>query len=283
VEGDVRHFRAGIIIVACMLAVFPLYWQVVGSFTDNKGILVSPPSIIPRGYNLENYQVIVTTFAIFRWVWNSVVVCVGTVALQLATALPAAYALELKPFRGARVVWMAFLVSMMFAGQLSLIPLYKLIRALGLTTSRLGLVVPSCFSAFAVFALRAYLKDFPREVVDAAALDGAGECRTLLGIVVPMCIPLLAALGSMAAVGVWNAYLWQSLIANTDRTRTLLIGVTRVVWDAVFYRNVVQDIGFTDYGILMAGAMIVFAPMGLLFTFSHRYVMKGLYAGREKT
>jgi ABC-type glycerol-3-phosphate transport system permease component len=133
-----------------------------------------------------------------------------------------------------------------------------------------------------VFALRAYLRDFPREVVDAASIDGAGEVRTLLGIVVPMCIPPLAALGSMAAVGVWNAYLWQSLIANTDRTRTLLIGVTRAVWDAVFYRNVFEGIGITDYGILMAGAMLVFLPMGLLFLFSHRYAMKGLYAGREK-
>jgi len=278
-----KAIRVGFLVLVSCIALGPLYWQLVGSFTDNVGILVSPPRLIPRGYDLENYRAL-GQFAIGRWLRNSVLVTVATVGLQLATALPAAYALELRPFRGSRVVWAAFLVSMMLSGQLTLIPLYKLIRAMGMTTNRLGLVVPFAFSAFSVFAIRAYLRDYPREVVDAADIDGAGEVRKLAQVVAPMCVPVLAAMASMTAVGVWNSYLWQSLIANTDRTRTLLIGVSRTIWDAVFYKKAQEEgVDLVDYGILMAGAMVVFAPMGLLFCFSARYVMKGLFAGREKT
>lgn len=277
-----RAARVALLMLVSAVAVFPLYWQAIGSVTDNKGILVTPPRLIPRGYDLENYAILVSRFAIGRWLWNSVVVVVATVALQLATALPAAYALELRPFRGARVVWTAFLVSMMLAGQLTLIPLYRLIRAMGLATNRLGLILPFAFSPFAVFAIRAYLRDYPREVIDAADMDGAGELRKLATVVTPMCVPVLAAMAAMTAVGVWNSYMWQSLIANTDRTRTLLLGVSRAVWDAVFYKTIMDGVDLIDYGILMAGAMVVFAPMAVMFVFSARYSMKGLFAGREK-
>ena len=278
--SSVRALRVGLLILVSLLALFPLAWQLLGSFADNVGVLEIPPPVFPHGLDFSNYTVLFNGFAVFRWLWNSIIVCVGAVALELATALPAAYALELRPFRGSRAVWMAFLLSMMLSGQLSLIPLYKLIRAMGLTTSRLGLILPFSFSAFAVFSIRAYLKDYPREVLDAADIDGAGEARKLAQVVVPMCVPVIAALGSMAAVGVWNSYLWQSLIANTDRTRTLLIGVSRAVWDAVFYHLQVIGVDGTDYGVLMAGAMVVFLPMGVLFTWTCRYVMKGLFAGR---
>lgn len=275
--------RVAFLLLVSLVAVFPLYWQAIGSVTDNEGILHVPPRLLPIGYDLDNYAVLFSgRFAIGRWLWNSILVVAATVALQIGTSLPAAYAMELRPFRGARIVWAALLASMMLSGQLTLIPLYKLIRAMGMATNRLGLIVPFAVSPFAVFAMRAYLRDFPREVLDAAQIDGAGEARTIAGVVVPMCVPILAAMGSMTAVGMWNAYLWQSLIANTDRTRTLLLGVTRVVWDTVFYKQLRTEQDLIDYGVLMAGAMVVFAPMGLLFAFSARYTMKGLFAGREK-
>lgn len=271
-----KALRIGILIVASALALFPLWWEINGSLLDNTAVLQTPPPMLPFGGDLENYRVILASFPIFRWLWNSTVVMVGVVVLELAIAFPAAYALEVLQFRGSRKVWVAFLVSMMLPNQLSLIPLYKLMRAMGMTTTRWGLIVPFTLSIFAIFVLRAYLRDFPRELLDAAEMDGATERRKLLGILMPLSVPVLAALGTMAAIGTWNNFFWQSLVANTPRNRTLVVGVARAVWDKVVFHQLGLD--FIDYGLLMAGAVLVFLPMGVLFVFTSRYVMKGLYA-----
>ena len=274
-----KILRALILILVSLVAIFPLYWQLNGSFMENLVVVRTPPPLLPIGGDLENYKVIIANFPIWKWFLNSAVVCLGTVGLQLFIALPAAYAIEIKRFRGHRIVWGMFLASMMLTSQLSLIPLYRLMRVVGLTTRRLGLILPFCFSVLPIFILRSYLKSFPRAVLDAAEIDGAGEGRRLIGIVVPMCIPVLTALGAISMVGAWNNYFWQSIVANTARTRTLVVGVARVIYDYVIYRQL--GVEWVDYGVLMAGAMIVFLPMGLFFVFSCRYAFKGLFAGRE--
>lgn len=271
-----RAVRILLLLLLSAAALFPLYWQLVGSFMSQQVILKTPPSLLPIPAELDNYRTIFAGYPIARWLWNSVVACAGVVMLQTAIAVPAAYALEIKRFRGSNVVWACFIGSMMFSGQLSLIPMYRMLRVLGMTTNRLGLILPSAFSVFSVFVLRSYLRDFPRDILDAADIDGAGELWKLLRIVVPLSAPPILALATMAAVGVWNNFFWQSLIANTPQNRTLVVGVARTIYDAMIYHTQGQD--WTDYGVLMAGAMVVFAPMGLLFCFGHRYVMKGLYA-----
>lgn len=271
-----KAIRVGILILVSLVALFPLWWEINGSFLDNTAVLKTPPPLHPFGGDLENYRVILANFPIFRWLWNSTVIMVAVVILEIAIAFPCAYALEIVRFRGSRVVWTAFLVSMMLPNQLSLIPLYRMMRAFGMTTTRWGLIVPFVLSIFAVFVLRAYLRDFPRELIDAADMDGATERRKLFGILVPMSVPVLAALGTMAAIGTWNNYFWQSLVANTPRNRTLVVGVARAVYDKVVFHQLGLD--WVDYGLLMAGAVIVFIPMGVLFVFTSRHVMKGLYA-----
>jgi ABC-type glycerol-3-phosphate transport system permease component len=258
---------------ACCLILAPFLWMLSTSLKDPAEVALRDPTIIPRSLAVQNYADVMARGHFGQYFVNSIVVAIATTAISVAVATLSGYAFARCRLPGGRGLLFGILATQMFPAILLAIPLYVLIRNLGLLNSLLGLIlVYTTFALpFSVWMLRNYFLTIPRDLDDSALVDGASRLQALRMVVLPVAMPGIAATAIFSFILSWNEFLYaNTFISSTDR-RTLPVGLQSLIGEYT-----------TDWGMLMAGAVVMTAPIVLAFFFVQRQLTQGLAAGAMK-
>ena len=209
---------------------------------------------------------------VFRFFFNSILVTGAVVLGQLLVCSLAAYGFSRLQFRGRDAIFNTFLLSMMFAGVVTQIPVYLMVRELGWLDTYAALIVPGLSSAFNIFLLRQFFMQIPRELDEAARIDGAGDLMIYGRVIMPLSQAALATAGAFTFVAVWTDFFWPLLATNSIRMRTLEVGL------AIFKNSY----GGTNWPLQMTAAVIVMAPLVVVFLLAQKYFVRGITVGSIK-
>jgi multiple sugar transport system permease protein len=251
------------LLAATML--LPFLWMVSTSLMGELEVYTYPPRLLPLEPHWENYVRALTARPFGRYFLNSLIFAVGVVAGQLVTAATAGYAFARLEFRGRERLFLLFLATMMVPTVVVLIPRFLLIDALGWVDTYVGLISTELVSVWGIFLLRQYFRTVPRELEDAARIDGAGPWRIFWAVSLPLAKPALATLGLFAFMEAWKNLLWPLIATRSMEMRTVEVGI------ASFH-----GVYVTNWPYQMAAAVTAVVPIVLLFAFTQRYFVRGI-------
>jgi len=243
---------------------FPFLWTLITSISPGAG-LSATPSLIPENPSLGAYTELFDNTPFFRVVLNSLGLAVATTLLQLVTSSLAAYAFSRLEFRGRNLVFAIYLTTMMIPIQVLIVPLFVQMKQLGLVNTPLGVLLPGIASAFGVFLLRQAMNSVPRELDEAATLDGAGHFRIFGQVILPLMGPALATLSVFSFMSSWNSFLWPLIILRTPELKTLPLALAGL-----------QGQYSTQWDVMMAGSVISIIPMLAIYFFAQKYIIQGV-------
>ncbi len=267
----IEFLRYGFTLSMAALFLTPFVWMASQSIKSIGEYYRLPPQLIPKVVRWDNYTTMVTQFPILQTALNSLIVAVAVTILQLVTASMAGFAFATLRFRGSRVAFFVMLSQTMLPVAVLLIPMFKIAQYLGLLGNMWGMIVPFTFTAFGTFLMTQYFKGVPRELFEAARVDGAGYFRIWWQIYVPLAPLALATLGVLVFVYYWNNLLWPLLVAGGSDLQTLPVLLAQMIGISASYPHLV-----------MAGAAMAIFPPLLLFVGLQRFFIAGLSAGSIK-
>ena len=253
-----------LLILGGLVMIVPFAWMVSTSLKSGEFVLSMPPQWIPNPATLDSYRRIFELYPIGRMLFNSLLVAGLTTLGQLITCSMAAYAFARLKFRGHNLIFLLYLASMMVPFQVTITPLFILLRIFDWINTYQGLILPGVFSAFGTFLLRQAFLTIPMEYEEAAYMDGASPLTIFLKIILPLSKPALATLSVFAFMGSWNAFLWPLFIVREETLMTLPVGLATL-----------QGRWLTEWNLVMAGTVITVLPMLLLYLAAQKYLVQG--------
>ncbi|HEX2866391.1 MAG TPA: carbohydrate ABC transporter permease [Ignavibacteriales bacterium] len=255
-----------LVIYALALATLaPFIWMVLTSLKDMNEIYVYPPKWLPDKFHFENYKNAFEAAPFGRYYLNSIIVALSVTLGQLITCSMAAFAFARLRFRGSNILFYLFLGTMMIPYNVTMIPSFMMLYWLGWIDSFKALIVPGLASAFGTFLLRQFFMTIPKELEEAAYIDGASRFKVLWRIIIPLAKPALATLAIFTFMGAFNDFIWALIVLNSDEMRTVQLGL------AIF-----RDRYLTQWDLLMAGSVTAVLPILLVFFFAQKYFIKGI-------
>ncbi|MBD2843748.1 carbohydrate ABC transporter permease [Paenibacillus sp. IB182496] len=257
--------------ILALFALVPFFWMISTSLKSKGALFIIPIQWLPEQVSFEGYTKIFTLFPFARAIFNSAFVSVASTSITLLSALMAAYVFAKLEFKGREVLFALFLATMMVPGQVTTIPVFLVLKNLGLVNSFTGLLLPSIFNPFAIFMLRQFMKTVHSDFMDAAFMDGASHAGVFRRIMLPLSMPIIATLAVITFMGVWNDYFWPLVILSDREKMTLPLALSQLSGQ---YAN--------EYNTLMAGSLISMAPIILMYIFAQRYFKSGLQLGGIK-
>jgi multiple sugar transport system permease protein len=259
--------------IGALITIIPFLYMISTAFKGQVYVFEIPPRLIPAHPTIKNFITAWTPNQFSRYFLNSILVTAVTVFLILFLASMMAYAFSRYNFSGKRFFYGLVIFFMTMPAMSLIVPQFILARNLALTDSLTGLVVLYVAQnlPFAVFLLSRFLDEIPREIEEAALIDGASAWSIYSKIVLPLCKPALATAAIFAFLGSWDEYVWASTIINTPELRTLPVGI------AVF-----QGVHTTNWGLVFAASLIAIVPVLIMFISLQKYFVKGMVAGAVK-
>lgn len=263
----------GALILGVAVTIFPLLYMVSTALKSQVYVLEIPPQLLPENPTLDNFGAAWTSNNFSRYFLNSSVVAAATVAAVLLLGSMMAHGLARYRFRGHRLVRALILFFMVMPSMSLLVPQFVLATRLGLLDSLAGVAIVHIAQVLPLvtFILYGFMNGLPRELYEAALVDGAGAWRLYRSIALPLSRPALATVAILAFLGSWDEYPWALTIINSADQRTLPVGI------AAF-----QGVHSSDWGLIFAASLIAVAPVIVLFAFLQRHVIRGLTAGALK-
>jgi len=249
-----------------VLVMVPYIWMVSTSLKGPGEIFAYPPTWIPQAWRFQNYADAWNAAPFARYFFNSTFVALAVTVGQLVTCSLAAFAFARMEFWGQDVMFALFLSTTMISTQVTMVPSYLVLKTLHWLDTYQALIVPFLASAFGIFMMRQYFMTVPRELEDAAELDGCGRLRFLWRILLPLAKPVVAAQALFAFMANWNSYLWPLIVTTSEDMRTLQIGL----------RYLVNQEGDAEWGIFMAATVIVALPVVLFYLVAQKSFVKGI-------
>jgi multiple sugar transport system permease protein len=256
--ASVVTFLVMLLVTAFVL--LPVVIIVLTAFKPTAEVNAYPPTLVPTQWTLDNLLRIFTELPLARLLLNSVVFAGGVTLCALVFDSLAAYALARIDFRGRKVLLVAIIASLMIPFQATLIPVYQLVAELGWINTYQGLIAPRAADAFGIFLLRQFFLALPRDLDNAARIDGAGEFRIFRSIVLPNVVPALMTLGIFTFVNNWNDLLWPLVFTNQAEMGTITSGLTLLTGPG----------GIIPYGVMMAGSLVAVVPLAIGFLMVQR-------------
>lgn len=256
----------GLLVAASAAVALPYVWMLLLSVKPSAELFAPGTWLKLDGIGLQAYAEVFRRAPFLRWLGNSALVAVLVTAGQVATSFLAAYAFARFTFRGREALFMFVLVTMMVPPQTLMVPSYVLLHQLGWVNTFQGLIVPHLAWGFGIFMLRQFFLGVPRELADAAAIDGCGHARTLWHVYLPLSATALVALSVLAFVAAWNDYYWPLVVVTTDEMRTLPIGIPR-------FTGADLDV---QWQITMAAATMGTLPVLALYAVAQRWFLDGV-------
>ena len=254
-----------LILGACMMAL-PFVWMVLSSLKDLSQVFVVPPKWIPDPFIWSNYKDSLTALPFGRAYFNSFYINIIVVVSQLVTCSMAAYAFAKITFPFREPLFVLFLATMMVPGQVTIIPLYLIMKNIGWLDTHLAIIVPSALlHAFGVFLLRQFFRGIPKEMEEAAIVDGANRWTIYARIMIPLIKPALSALGIFTFLGMWNNFFNPLIfLSSTDKFTVPMM------------LNLYRGMYATDWTLMMAGASIALVPVLIVYIIGQKYIIEGV-------
>jgi raffinose/stachyose/melibiose transport system permease protein len=267
--------RVGLYLVAfgvLAVVIIPLTFSILGGFRSNLQ-LVEDPVGLPDPWIFENYKSILSSGAFWRQLRNSTVIAMLTVLIVLPAASLAAYVIARYTFKGRELVYGLFTLGLLFPVAVAILPLFIMLRQVGLLSSSLGVALPQAAFGLpiAIIVMRPFFRAIPNELQDAAAIDGCGPFRFYWSVVLPLSRPVLSTIAIIALVGSWNAFFLPLLVLIDPNEHTLPIGV-----------NNISSQFSTDYARVLAYTSLAMVPALLFYAVAERQIIGGLTAGAVK-
>ena len=256
--------------LACV-SLFPLVWMVSVSLMPAGASSSLPTPVFPRSVTLDNYRQLFGSVGMGRYFLNSLGLALLATLLSVTLNVMAGYAFAKLRFKGRDAIFKTLLGALVIPGQVAMLPLFLMLKPLGLVNSYGGALVPMLASVFGIFLVRQFARGIPDDLLEAARIDGAGEWRIFLTIVVPLMTPVLATLAIFSFLGSWNDFMWPLIVLTDDSLHTLPVAL------AGLSREHVQD-----NELMMAGSVVTVLPVLLVFLVLQRHYMAGLMAGGVK-
>jgi multiple sugar transport system permease protein len=254
-----------------ILALFPLYVMIVGSFKPNTALFAIPPDLNPFYAITQNYIYVFTKLSLFQWYGNSLFISGMIALLTVFVSAVAGYAFAKKKFVGKNVWFAILLATMMLPRQILLVPNFLVAKGLGINNSLMGVVLTSLNVAFGVFLCKQFMSTLPNEMMEAAQIDGCNDFRMFIKIVLPLSTPALGALAIFSFIAGWNDFLWQYVMLTSKTLRTMPIAIASLSQEKIAY-----------IGYQMAGAALCAIPMIIIFLAFQKYFIKGITVGAVK-
>lgn len=270
-SGWQRAAVNGLLIAMAFVALFPLLWMLSVSFMQRGEASTFPPPLLPAQATLANYRELFERAGMGRYLLNSLVVAGATTLLSLAFNIAAGYAFAKLRFAGRERMFQILLGALVIPAQVAMIPLFLIMKWLGLVNSYGGVVVPMLASVFGIFLVRQYARSIPDDLLEAARIDGAGELRIFATIVLPLLKPIVVTLAIFTFLASWNDFMWPLIVLSDQTWQTAPIAL------AALSREHVQD-----NELMMAGSVVTTVPVLVLFLILQRHYIQGLLLGSVK-
>ncbi|MEE1650628.1 carbohydrate ABC transporter permease [Brachybacterium sp. J144] len=255
-----------ILAVLALLWLVPVLWAALTSFKTEAEAAAMPVTIIPEnGFTLDAYLTVLTSGQVPRWAWNSLITSTAVTIITVVISALAGYALSRMEFAGRKAIIALIVGSIMIPGQILIVPLFHLMLGLNLVDTYWGIILPQVVAAPMVFILMKFFDQIPRELEEAALMDGASRLKILLSIVLPLSRPILGAVSIFVFIGAWNNFLWPFIVVNDASLMTLPTGL----------QTVISAYGI-QYAQNMAQAMLAALPLIVVFLFFQRQIIKGI-------
>lgn len=265
-------FKYIVLFCIAFLVVVPLSWLLLGAFKTEKEILSYPPTFFTHSFTLENFEKLRSRINVSRYILNSIIYAFGTTAIAVIVNSMAGYAYARKNFRGKGFFFLFTLATMMVPFQVVMVPMFLVVYKLGMYNSYWGLIVPRIAVAGSIFMMRAAFAGLPKELEDAARIDGLSEFGIFYRIMLPQVKSAVICLIILSVNGSWNDLLWPMLVASDTKMRTLANGLALFVG-----QNSIQ------YGASFAGAVISIVPMLVIYLFGQKYFVEGMASSGLKS
>ena len=256
-----------VLALASLAFLAPIFWMLSTSLKSETEIFTLPLHWIPWQVSFEHYIKALTGTRLLRWFWNSVFIAAMETGIGVVVMSLAAYPFARMKFAGKNVVFMIVLSTMMIPSQVTFVPTYLLLARIGWINTFRGIIVPNIANAFGVFLLRQFFQGIPRELEDAARIDGCGRLAIFLRVIVPLSGPALTALGIFRFLGSWNDFLWPMIVLQEAGKMTLPVGLA-ISLQATYTT--------ASYGILMAAAFVASAPILLVYIIFQEQIIRGV-------
>lgn len=254
-----------VVYAAAIITVAPFIWMILTSFKSLGEILQTPPTFFPTKFHFDNYVRAFSAAPFGRYYFNSIFVSVCVTLGQLITCSTAAFAFSRLKFKGRDVLFFLFLATMMVPPQVTMIPSFMILYWLGWINSYKALIIPGLASAFGTFLLRQFFMTIPKELEEAAYIDGCSKFGVLWRVIIPLAKPALAALAVFTFMAAFNDFLWPLIVVNSQSLRTVPLGL------AVF-----RDRYTSEWDKLMAASVAATVPILAIFFFAQKYFIKGI-------
>lgn len=262
-----------LMLLGALLMALPFWVMVVTSLVKPDEVFQMPPRFWPSGFHWENYTRLFQQAPMGIYFLNSVLVATLTTVGHVLFSAMAGYAFSRLHFPHKNKIFFVFLMTMMVPPQVNIVPLFFLMKTFHWLDSYAALIVPGLFGAFGVFMLRQWFNGLPRELEDAARMDGCNPWQIFWRVALPLATPALAALAIFVFINTWNSFMWPLIVTNSENIRTLPVGIATL-------KGSFRDT--TDWTVLMAAATLSIVPVVIVFLIGQKQFMKGILAGGLK-
>ncbi|MGJ9385753.1 carbohydrate ABC transporter permease [Salipaludibacillus sp. CF4.18] len=254
-----------ILIVGAFVMLVPFLWMISTSIKSTGEIMVFPPEFIPKEPTLDNYKAVTEKFPMMRFLWNSLLVAVLTTIGQIIFSSMAGYAFARMQFKGRDKLFLLYLATMMVPAQVTMIPQFILMKEFGWLDSYQALIIPTMFAVFGTFLMRQAMLSIPRELEEAAFMDGANHFQVFLNVCLPLIKPAIATLTIFTFMQSWNNFLWPLIVISSRDLATLPLGL-----------SLLQGRWGTDWALMMSGVVISVIPILAVYLFAQKYFIQGM-------
>lgn len=254
-----------VLVILALLVLVPVIWMTLSAFKPEKEIISWPPTFIPQSLTLENFVVVQDRINILRYMLNSVIYAGGTTLLAVVVNSMAGYAYAFYDFKGKTGMFLMTLATMMVPFQVIMVPLFLVVFKMGMYDTYWGLIIPRVAVAGSIFMMRAAFSGIPKELAEAARIDGLSEMGIFWRIMMPQVKPAVITLVILSINGSWNDLLWPMIVTSRTEMRTLANGLALFIG-----QNTIE------YGAAFAGALISLLPMFILYMVGQKYFVEGM-------
>jgi multiple sugar transport system permease protein len=261
----IKTLQYAFLLLGAATMLVPLLWMLSTSLKGAGGVFEFPPTWFKRPLMWSNYQAAWQALPFGRYYLNSLLVAGCVTAGQVITSTMAAYAFARLDFHGRDRLFFAYLATMMVPGAVTMIPVFILLRTMNWIDTYWALILPGIFTAYGTFMLRQFLMGIPRELEEAAVIDGCTHAGIFMRIILPLSKPALATLATFTFIGSWRDFMWPLVVTNSEEMRTLPVGLASF-----------QGMFYTNWTLLMAASVLVMLPLLVIFIFNQRFFVESI-------
>lgn len=256
-------------VLVTLIMLFPFYWMTVTSLQPGEILLGRSPSLLPSGFEWQNYITAWTKVPLGRYIWNTIIVTFISMVLKIASGVLAAYGFAVGRFRGREILFYLVLGATMVPHQITFVPMYVFCAQMGWVDTYAGLILPGVVAPHFIFMLRQSFRSIDKSYIEAGRMDGLGALGTIWNVMIPMCKATLITVSLTSFISQWNSYFWPKIIVKTDASRVITVGLLhlREAWTGTEM--------WAHTNVAMAGAVITMVPAILLFIIFQKYMLTG--------